>query len=64
MSIIKPLQYNTLDRGLHRAMVYEWTGTDDMIADVLTKAILGNKFKKFKIHLMGHTSATGISEYY
>jgi hypothetical protein len=46
------------------SVILKWTGTDDMIADVLTKAILGNKFKKFKIHLMGHTSASGISEYY
>ena len=39
----------------------EWTGTDDMIADVLTKAILGNKFKKFKIQLMGQTTSGGVS---
>ena len=29
-------------------------GTDDMIADVLTKAIVGSKFRKFTIALMGH----------
>jgi hypothetical protein len=28
-------------------------GTDDMIADVLTKAIVGSKFRKFTIALMG-----------
>jgi hypothetical protein len=46
------------------SLILKWTGTDDMIADVLTKAIMGNKFKKFKIHLMGNTTAAGVSEYY
>lgn len=46
------------------SVVLKWTGTDDMIADVLTKAIIGNKFRKFKIHLMGHTSAKGVSVHY
>lgn len=46
------------------SVVLKWFGTDDMIADVLTKAIIRNKFRKFKIHLMGHTSAEGVSVYY
>lgn len=28
-----------------------WTGTDDLVADFLTKAIHGGKFKKFKIEM-------------
>ena len=28
-----------------------WTGTDDLVADFLTKAIHGGKFKKFKIQI-------------
>ena len=46
------------------SLILKWTGTDDMIADVLTKAIMGNKLKKFKIHLLGNTTAAGISEHY
>jgi hypothetical protein len=30
-----------------------YTGTEDMVADVLTKALAGNKFRKFSISLMG-----------
>lgn len=46
------------------SVILKWIGTDDMIADVLTKAILGNKLRKFKFHLMGHTTAHGVSEYH
>ena len=46
------------------SLTLKWIGTDDLIADVLTKAIMGNKFKKFKICLMGHTSDTGVSQHY
>ena len=46
------------------SVILRWTGTDDMIADVLTKSIIGNKYKKFKIHLMGHTSVEKISVYH
>ena len=28
-----------------------WTGTDDLVADFLTKAVHGGKFKKFKIEI-------------
>jgi hypothetical protein len=31
-------------------------GTEDMIADVLTKAIVGSKFHKFRIVLLGTKS--------
>ena len=46
------------------SVILKWIGTDDMIADVLTKAIMGNKFRKFKIHLLGNTTAAGISEHH
>ena len=31
-----------------------WTGTDDLVADFLTKAVHGGKFKKFKIEIGLH----------
>ena len=34
-----------------------WTGTDDLVADFLTKAIIGGKFSKFRIK-MGFSSST------
>ena len=30
-----------------------YTGTEDMVADILTKAIVGKKFSKFTITLLG-----------
>lgn len=35
-----------------------WTGTDDLVADFLTKAIQGGKFKKFKV-MIGLSSEEG-----
>ena len=32
-----------------------WTGTDDLVADFLTKAVQGGKFKKFKIEIGLHS---------
>ena len=31
-------------------------GTEDMIADILTKALVGKKFKSFTIALLGYKS--------
>lgn len=45
-------------------IILRWTGTDDMIADVLTKAIVGNKFRKFKIALLGHTDDFKVSNFH
>jgi hypothetical protein len=42
--------YEHLERG---DAILTHIGTDDMIADVLTKAIVGAKFRKFTIALMG-----------
>ena len=33
-----------------------WTGTDDLVADFLTKAVHGGKFKKFKIEIGLHSA--------
>ncbi len=43
-------------------VILRWCGTDDMIADFLTKAIIGNKFAKFRIQIMGHSAGEGISQ--
>ena len=32
-----------------------WTGTDDLVADFLTKAVHGNKQRKFKIEIGLHS---------
>lgn len=37
----------------NNAVKLVYIGTEDMVADVLTKAIAGNKFRKFSISLMG-----------
>jgi hypothetical protein len=31
-----------------------YTGTDDMVADFLTKKLTGEKFKQFRIELLGY----------
>ena len=33
-----------------------WTGTDDLVADFLTKAVQGGKFKKFKLEIGLHST--------
>jgi len=45
-------------------VILRWCGTDDMIADFLTKAIIGNKFAKFRIQIMGHSEGGSISHDY
>ena len=45
-------------------VILRWCGTDDMIADFLTKAIIGNKFAKFRIQIMGHSEEGSVSHDY
>ncbi len=45
-------------------VILRWCGTDDMMADFPTKAIIGNKFAKFRIQIMGHTEEVSSSRDY
>ncbi len=48
----------------NKEVILCWCGTDDMIADFLSKVIIGNKFAKFPIQIMGHSVEGSISHDY
>ena len=35
-------------------IVMVFKGTEEMVADYLTKGLMGNRFRKFRVQLMGH----------